>query len=87
MTEEIEDDETEVVVDVDTDSRADWVVYDGGGSTNSGQIIFPHGVDVFCQELGAIAIRIADKTGEIEVLKDDKWETLGKTKGKLAAVK
>lgn len=85
MTDETED--LDIVAEVDTDSRADWLVYDGGGTTNSGQIIFPHGIDVFCEELGAIAVRIADKTGEIEILKDDKWETLGKAKGKLAAVK
>lgn len=85
MTDETED--LDIVAEVDTDSRADWLVYDGGGTTNSGQIIFPHGLDVFCESLGAIAVRVADKTGEIEVLKDDKWETLGKAKGKLAAVK
>ena len=85
MTDETE--ELDIVAEVDTDSRADWLVYDGGGTTNSGQIVFPHGVDVFCQEQRALAVRIADKTGEIEVLRDDKWETLGKAKGKLAAVK
>lgn len=77
MTDETE--ELDIVAEVDTDSRADWLVYDGGGTTNSGQIIFPHGVDVFCESLEAVAVRIADKTGEIEILKGGQWVTLGKT--------
>lgn len=86
MTDEADDEEILCELE-DDESISDWVIYSGAGSTNSGQIIFPHGIDVFCDEQGAIAVRIADKTGEIEILKEDRWETLGKAKGKLTSVK
>lgn len=86
MTDETDDEEILCELE-DDESPSDWVIYSGAGSTNSGQIIFPYGVAYFCEQAGAAAIRIADKTGEIEILKGDRWETLGKAKGKLAAVK
>jgi hypothetical protein len=66
-----DDDLPEVQCQVDTDSDdtlADWHEYSGAGSTLSGHIVFPFGIEAFANEVGAIAIRIPDKGGEIEIL-------------------
>lgn len=67
------------------DSRAEWHEY------AAGCVIFPFGVDCFAEETGALAIRIADKTGDIEILVESgkAWRRADKTDstGTLAAVK
>jgi hypothetical protein len=86
MTDETDDEEILCELE-DDESVSDWVIYSGAGSTNSGQIIFPYGVAHFCEQAGASAIRIADKTGEIEVLtENNKWVTVGKGKSNTSVV-
>ena len=62
MPDEPEDDSLELDFTADLDSRSEVYEY------SAGTIIFPHGTDVFANEVGALAIRIPDKTGEIEIL-------------------
>ncbi|NKJ22003.1 hypothetical protein [Dyella sp. SG609] len=89
-------DETEVdivgEIDLEEDhGDADWVVYSGGGTANSGQYIFPQGVGEFCKARGFEALHIPDKPGDIYGLsaEDDRWVVIGKGKSKtnLTAVK
>lgn len=91
MTEEIDESEEleEIEVEVNAESRSEVYDYSGGGSTNSGQLIFPYGVEAFCKLAGAHILRIADKTGEVEMLLDPSaaWVIAGKARGKLASVK
>lgn len=85
MTDETEDDEIVCEVDeAEENERLDDVVmFSGAGSTNSGILIFPLGVTKFCADIGAIALRVADKGGDIEYLKDatSSWSTIGKAAG------
>ena len=77
-------------VEVDTDSRAEFHEYSGGPNGGGGVIIFPHGSDVFAETVEALAIRIADKTGDIEILEAGKgWRDVAKPVrvGTVAAVK
>jgi len=91
MTDEIDEPEEleEIEVEINADSRSEVYDYSGGGSTNSGQLIFPYGVEAFCKITGAHILRIADKTGEVEMLLDpaSAWVVAGKSRGKLSAVK
>jgi hypothetical protein len=83
------DDLPEVDCQVDTgDSLADWHEYSGAGSTLSGNIVFPFGIEAFANEVGAIAIRIPDKGGDIEILTElgRPWRQVDKASGALAAV-
>lgn len=52
------------LVEGNPDSRAEWHQY------ASGCVVFPVGVEAFAAETGALAIRIADKTGDIEILEE-----------------
>lgn len=72
----------------DGESLADWHEYSGAGSTLSGNIVFPFGIEAFANEVGAIAIRIPDKGGEIEILTElgRPWRQVDKPSGGLAAV-
>lgn len=76
-------------VEVDAVSRVEIYDYSGAGTTNSGQLIFPYGAEVFCRQIGACALRIADKTGEIEALVDpnEPWVAVAKARGKFTVVK
>lgn len=92
MTDETDELEIDVEledVEVNASSRVEIYDYSGAGTTNSGQLIFPFGVEVFCRQIGACVLRIADKTGEIEALVDpnEPWLVVSKTKGKLTIVK
>lgn len=81
--------EVEAQVDIgDGESLADWHTYTGAGSTLSGNIVFPFGVEAFANEVGAIALRIADKGGDIEILTalGSPWRHVDKSSGGLAAV-
>jgi len=85
------DDLPEVDCEVDADDErpeSDWHEFSGAGSSQSGVVIFPGGVETFASEVGAIAIRIADKGGEIEILTDKgkPWRQVDKPSGGLAAV-
>lgn len=83
------DDLPEVDIQVDTgDSLADWHEYTGAGSSQSGYVVFPFGIEAFANEVEAIAIRIADKGGEIEILTKlgSTWRQVDKPSGGLAAV-
>jgi hypothetical protein len=67
-----------------TDSRAEWHEY------AAGCVIFPFGVDYFAEQSGALAIRIPDKSGDIEILEAGKgWRDVAKANrtGTVAAVK
>jgi hypothetical protein len=81
--------EVDIQVDMgDGESLADWHEYSGAGSTLSGNIVFPFGIEAFANEVGAIAIRIPDKGGEIEILTElgRPWRQVDKPSGGLAAV-
>ncbi len=80
--------EVDCQVDGDGESLADWHEYSGAGSTLSGNIVFPFGIEAFANEVGAIAIRIPDKGGDIEILTElgRPWRQVDKASGALAAV-
>lgn len=91
MSDDAEDDlpEVEATIDLgDGESLADWHAYHGAGSTLSGNIVFPFGIEAFANEVGAIAIRIPDKGGDIEILTElgRPWRQVDKASGALAAV-
>lgn len=72
----------------DGESLADWHEYTGAGSSQSGYVVFPFGIEAFANEVEAIAIRIANKGGEIEILTEPgrPWRQVDKPSGGLAAV-
>lgn len=81
--------EVDIQVDMgDGESLADWHGYTGAGSSLSGFLCFPFGIEAFANEVGAIAIRIPDKGGEIEILTElgRPWRQVDKPSGGLAAV-
>lgn len=91
MSDDADDDLPEVECELDPqdgESLADWHEYTGAGSTLSGNIVFPFGIEAFANEVGAIAIRIPDKGGEIEILTElgRPWRQVDKASGALAAV-
>lgn len=79
-------------VEVDTESRAEFHEFSGPlNGAGGGVIIFPHGSDVFAEAVDALAIRIADKTGDIEILSEvgKAWREVHKPDrtGSVAAIK
>lgn len=79
------DEADEPLVEGNPDSRAEWHQY------ASGCIVFPCGAEAFAAEVGALAIRIADKTGDVEILEEigKPWREVHKANrpGTVAAVK
>ena len=63
--------------------------FSGAGTNSSGQMIFPMGAEVFCKQVGAIALRILDRSGDVEVLTDPNhpWASVGAARGNLKIVK
>ena len=91
MSDDADEDLPEVECELDPqdgESLADWPEYTGAGSTQSGYVVFPFGIEAFANEVGAIAVRIPHKGGEIEILteKGKPWRQVDKPAGSLAAV-
>lgn len=91
MSDDADDDLPEVECELDPgdgDSLADWHEYTGAGSTQSGYVVFPFGIEAFANEVGAIAVRVPNKGGEIEILTElgRPWRQVDKASGALAAV-
>lgn len=80
MTDEPEDSPVEV-----TACGAEWHTY------STGCVVFPKGIAEFAESVHALAIRIADKTGDIEILAEvgKGWSDAARNPraGTLAAVK
>lgn len=91
MSDDADDDLPEVECELDPqdeESLSDWHAYHGAGSSLSGFVVFPFGIEAFANEVGAIAIRIPDKGGDIEILTElgRPWRQVDKASGALAAV-
>ena len=78
------DEDSQLQVDFEP-NRAEYV------STPLGVIVAPAGWEYFADEVGAILVRIVDKTGDVEILEslEKSWRAVGKATrtGTLKAIK
>lgn len=89
MSDDTEAEPLDIDIELDAESPSDWHEYSGAGSSLSGVVIFPGGVEVFAAAVGAIALRIADKAGDIEILTElgKPWRQVDKPSGAVSTIK
>lgn len=75
-----DDDEPESSPEPEPVSRSEYVSYVGPNGV-SGTIIAPAGWEQFSAETGALLVRIADKTGDVEIITEigKAWRAVDKS--------